>query len=480
MKSLSTVGPPGDSATDVSLTEPGARLADPQPRTLGFLDHTALWGNLGISLLGPVTAVFVVGEGMSILAAFLAVVLGTLLGAFGLAVANVAGARTGRPAMVMLRGLFGARLSALPTVLNLVQVFGWAVVELYVIAAAARQLLPWKVGWVYIIVAGVLTTLMAVRPLGSVRVLRRYALVAVVVVMGYLIVELLTEPHPSFFQGGFTGFWAGLDLVVGASVSWIPLAADFSRHSRTERGAFGGSFFGYAAAQIICYSLGLLALSTVAAADPSQAGMFGAFVAVPLGWLAFGVLILRELDESFANVYSTAISAQNLLPRVDRRVLAIGVGVGATIVALVVDITAYQSFLYLIGSVFVPLFAVFVVRYFVYRGWTTWDTSAAAPSRWTLLVPWALGFAAYQVVNAGEIAGWASFWASVRDLMRFTPESWLSASLFSFAVAFLFSLALGRNSAGSGPSGPPRVPRQSSRSGRPLLTVVKPFDPERG
>src|SRR5215831_3693088 len=108
--------------TTAVRNEPGLTLADPQPRTLSTWDQTALWGNLGISLLGPVTAVYVVANGMSFLAAFIAIVVGTLIGTIGLGLANTAGARTGMPAMVMLRGLFGTRLSYLPTILNLVQV----------------------------------------------------------------------------------------------------------------------------------------------------------------------------------------------------------------------------------------------------------------------------------------------------------------------------------------------------------------------
>ena len=42
----------------------------------------------------------------------------------------------------------------------------------------------------------------------------------------------------------------------------------------------------------------------------------------------------------FANVYSTAISAQNVTPRVDRRVLAVIVGAVSTVLALVFDIVA--------------------------------------------------------------------------------------------------------------------------------------------
>jgi NCS1 family nucleobase:cation symporter-1 len=421
--------------------EPGRRLVDAQPRTLRFLDQTALWGNLGVSLLGPVTAVFVVANGMSFMAAFTAIVFGTLVGTIGLGLANVAGARSGVPAMVLLRGLFGARLSYLPTILNLIQVLGWAVFELVVISTAASLLLPWHATWPYVLIAGVVTTVMAVWPLGSVRMLRRYALIAVFAAMAYLFVQLFRQPLPSFSHGTFTGFWAGVDLVIAVSVSWIPLAADYSRHSRSTGSAFAGSYVGYSVSQIACYGLGLLAFSTVASADPSEHGMFAALIAVPVGWLAFGILVLRELDESFANVYSTAVSVQNLRPRADRRLLAIAIGAAATLLALVVDIAAYVNFLYLIGSIFVPLFAVFAAQYFVYHGWRDWDSSERAPSRFGLLLPWGLGFVAYQLVNPGAIGSWARLWHNVDGWLRFAPPSWLSASLFSFLVAFLVSLA---------------------------------------
>jgi len=433
-------------AVPPEVSEPGRTLDDPQPRTLGFFDQTALWGNLGISLLGPVTAVYVVAPGMSFAAAFTAVVVGTLIGTAGLALASVAGARTGKPAMVLLRGLFGARLSYLPTVLNVVQVLGWAIFEIVVISQAASQLLPWHAHWPYILLAGALTTVMAIRPLGAVRLLRRYALIAVLAAMAYLTIQLFRQPLPSFTHGTWNGFWIGTDLVIAVSVSWIPLAADYSRHSRTSRDAFAGSFVGYGLTQIFCYGLGLLALATVASADPSQHGMFGAFIAVPAGWLAFGVLLLRELDESFANVYSTAVSTQNLRPLWDRRVLAVVIGAVATAAAFWLDHSsfqaAYQNFLSLIGSIFIPMFAVFVVRYFVLRDDRSWDTSEAAPSRWVLLVPWLIGFLAYQLVNPGLVTSWAKLWAHVQGWLHFTPAAWMSASIMSFLVAAIVTLAL--------------------------------------
>src|SRR3954464_9517977 len=163
-------------------------LVGPTPRVLGVFDQLGLWGNLGVSLLGFTGAAVVLQPGgpgtprLSLLAAILATVVGTALGAAAIGASAIPGAQTGAPAMVLLRGLLGGRVSYLPTVLNIVQMIGWGVFESVAITAAAQQLLPWhSARWPYVIVAGALTTVMAVRPLGSVRVLRRYAVAAVAV-----------------------------------------------------------------------------------------------------------------------------------------------------------------------------------------------------------------------------------------------------------------------------------------------------------
>src|SRR5207302_10180597 len=140
-----------------------------------------------------------------------------------------------------------------------------------------------------------------------------------------------------------------------------PLDSDYTRHARTSRSAFGGTMIGYTIAQSASYILGLVAIATVVKASDAAdtTAMFGAFIAVPAGWLAMGVLVARELDQSFADGYSTVISLQNVWPRLDRRVLAVVVCAIATLLALVLTISDYFNFLYLLGSVFVPLTAVF-------------------------------------------------------------------------------------------------------------------------
>ena len=139
---------------------------------------------------------------------------------------------------------------------------------------------------------------------------------------------------------------------------------------------------------MLCYVIGLLALVTVAHGNPND--IYGAFIALPVGALAFAVLAARELDQAFANVYSTAVSTQNLRPLWDRRVLAIVIAAGSTAGALWLNIADYENFLDLIGSVFVPMSAVLIADYFVVSG-GRWDLSAAARSRWLMLLPWAAG-----------------------------------------------------------------------------------------
>src|SRR3984885_9501875 len=133
-------------------------LAGPVPQTLGLADQMGLWGNLGGSLLGFTGAIYVLQPGgtgtprLAIVAAVVATVLGTL----AVALAGLPGARTGAPAMVLLRGVFGARLSYLPTALNILQCIGWGTFELVTIATAAHIVAPGLPHWLAVVLAGII------------------------------------------------------------------------------------------------------------------------------------------------------------------------------------------------------------------------------------------------------------------------------------------------------------------------------------
>ena len=431
---------PGDRHSEV-----GRNLSEPVPKALSLVDQLGLWGNLGVSLLGFTGAIFVLQPGgpgtpeLSLAAGLTAIVVGTLLGTLPTALAGLPGARTGAPAMVLLRGLFGARLSYLPTAVNILQCLGWGIFELVTIATAAHTIAPALPRPAYVLIAGVITGVLAVHPLGFIRTLRRYVTAAVVVVLAYLFIQLILHPLPAFGHGTWSGYWVATDTVVGAAISWAPLAADYTRHSRTGRDAVTGAMVGYSITQILCYVIGLLALLTVAR---NPANIYGAFIALPFGTIGFAILAARELDQSFADVYSTAVSTQNLRPLWDRRVLAVIITAATTAGALWLNISDYENFLILLGSVFVPMSAVLIVDFFILSA-GRWDLSGGARSRWLMLLPWAAGFAAYQLINPGYISWWVSAWAWISRHIGFTAASWMSASILSFLVAAVATLVVG-------------------------------------
>lgn len=421
-----------DEAPLVLTTEP--------PRSLSFADQTAFWANLGVSLIGFTGAVYVLQPAghpqLPILGALLATILGTVLGTGMVVAAGAVGARTGAPAMANFRGLFGTKLSYLPTLANIVQCIGWGVFELTVIAGGVLALTHGRVAHAPVIIAaGVLCTAMSIWPLRVLNILRKYVTVAVAISMLYFTVQLLRNPLPPVHGTSWSGFFPGVDTALAVAVSFVPLAADYTRHARSDRAASGAAMLGYSVAQIWCYLLGIVALIQVGG-DPNR--IFDTFLGVGAGWVFFAILVLRESDQSFADIYSTAMSLQNLLPRVDRRILAGAVGALATVLALGVhDFTGFSNFLLLIGSVFVPLCAVLVVDYFFGRGRRGWNLDDNAPARPLMLLPWLLGFAVYQLLNPGSISWWAQLWMHAQNALGVHPGWWSSASLFSFVVAGL-------------------------------------------
>jgi len=141
--------------------------------------------------------------------------------------------------------------------------------------------------------------------------------------------------------------------------------ADYTRFSRDKRSAFAGSAIGYLIPNAWLYALGaVLVLTNPAYSNPDATELMTSIAA---GGLAAGLALLAltvdETDEAFANVYSTAVSLQNALPRAPQRLLIGLAATGATVGALVITWAEYETFLFMLGSFFVPLFGVLLAAW---------------------------------------------------------------------------------------------------------------------
>jgi nucleobase:cation symporter-1, NCS1 family len=405
-------------------------------RTLGALENGMLWSSLGLSLLVLVAGAFLV-PALSLPKALLAILVGGVFGNALLGFAAAVGAEARVPAMVLLRAPLGRAGSYLPTGLNVLQNLGWTIFEVLVIATAARALVHGPL-WVWKLAAAAAATILAlVGPIGFVREwVKRVALWVVLASLVYLTWWALHDAHLGALwsqpgQGGLS-FWQGVDLMIAMPVSWLPLAADYTRFSKDGRGAFWGAAVGYFLPNVWLYALGAVLLLSRGLADaPSVIGAIATGgIGAALALVALGV---DETKEPFANVYSAAVSLQNLLPRVPQRLLILAVAAVATAGTFVVNLVHYQDFLYLLGSFFVPLFGVLLAQ------WLAGNRNAldAPKIRPAQIVAWLAGFCLYQWLAP---VGPAS-WIHLVDHTHPGPGA-IGGSLPSFGLAFVLSLAL--------------------------------------
>jgi nucleobase:cation symporter-1, NCS1 family len=413
-------------------------------RVLGVVDTFLLWTNLGISLLVLVAAAYL---GLSLRQAVLATVVGGLIGNTMLGVAAYIGADARVPTIALHRAPLGQRGSYLATGLNVLQCLGWSVFEITIIAFAAgalsQRLLGVHLVWAWKLCFGTLGLVLALLgPIGFVRrFVRKVGIWAVAASIVYLAIWIVrhADLHRLWHAQGHGGsFWLGVDLVIALTVSWVPLVADYTRFSRSPRAAFAGVGLGYLLPTLFQFGFGaVLVLS-----HPSIVGPTDVLTTVAAGGvgsvLALIALTVDETDEAFANIYSTAVSLQNFVPRASQRLLIVAVAVLATAISLGVNLTQYQQFLLLLGAFFVPLFGVLLADWLVAGRHYSSDRIFRGPAwRPGMIASWLAGFLLYEWIAQTQGLG---FWSRLLAHLH-PPGSGIGASLPGFAVSF--TLALG-------------------------------------
>lgn len=425
------------------LPSPPAWGIDPVPdrlRRLRGFDLFVLWSSLGVGLLVLEAGALLV-PGLGLKGALGAIAIGSVIGSLLLALTALAGSELRVPTMVLLRPLLGKKGSYVPTFFNVVQLLGWTAFELWVIALAASRISEALLGGRYyglwLIAATVWCLALALAgPLVMVRQwLEKFGIWVVYLVSAWMTVtvlrtgeigKLLAEPGT-----GELPFWLAVDLVVAMPISWLPLAADYTRFARQPRSALHGTFLGYLLANVWFYGLGALFVLALRVSEPTPDNLAAAIMGMTGGIVALVVILVDETDNAFADIYSAAVSIQNFFPRLNQRWLIVGIGVVGAGLAACATMSQYFNFLLLIGSVFVPLFGVLGADYFVLRlkrreVAARYDRDRFQEERgaslsersfdWRAMASWITGIACYHIVARGA------------------PE--IGASIPAFAVSF--------------------------------------------
>ncbi len=387
----------------------GIEPVSKEERNLRGWDFFLLWAGAAVSLAEIWAGGLLVPLGLSL--GLLANVFGHLIGNTPLALGGLIGSRWGIPTMVSVRPSFGIRGSYFAAGLNVIQLIGWTAVMLIVCGKAAEAISK-AYGFsnppLWVVFSGIITTSWALAGHRIWKWLQRVSVAALLVLCIIMTVIVFQEygwkrlcevPRQRDFP-----FMIGMDLVIAMPISWLPLVSDYSRFAIGSRSSFWGTWIGYFVVSSWMYLLGLAASLATQSLDPAGIVMN---LMVKFGWAvpALIIVLFSTFTTTFLDIYSTAISGLNIVPKLgERKGILLG-GILGTATALVFpSLLNYEHFLLFIGAMFCPLFGVVLVDYFFVRKgslkvedlyrrggeywfWKGWNPSA--------FVAWLIGFALY-------------------------------------------------------------------------------------
>ena len=403
----------------------------PHERVFSMRDQAALWFSLGVGLLVMQVGAYLV-PAMGTRQALFAIVIGSLLGVSLLAwVAHLAAVR-GLNSASLMQMTYGLRFAKLPVLFNIVQLLGWATFELVImrdgLSAIIHRIQPLSMLWLNMISTlflGAILWLLISAPMAKVirRFIGRIGLPLAVLSLIWLTIQFALRLKNA--DGGFTAFWlrpssgamsaiSAIDLVIAMPISWLPLVADYARFSQNPEAktAFKGTWMGYLIANIWCYTLGILIVST-ASADSS---LVATILMAQFGIVALGFILVDELDNAYGDLYSGSVSMNHIQPRYSVKNWGKTLLVVSILAALVLPMHRLEPFLLLLSSIFVPLFGVIIARLSVRS-----DNHATQLIHLPSVCIWLLGIAVYHVTPML----WPSLGSSVPSLAFTLLLGWL-------------------------------------------------------
>ncbi len=419
--------------------EPGADTE----RTMGFGNTIMVWLAANMVVTTLLTGTLFV-PGIPYVQAILLIVLGTLLGVTVLSLVGCIGTRTGLPTMVLSRGAFGVRGGKVPGVLNLVVLMGWSWVQALLAGIAVNYAVETLTGFssipLFTILCQSIVVLLAL--FGHHGIERVEPFIAVVMIG--LALFVFFKAFSTFGTGEFVslpgdpsaGMTAAIafDVVVATAISWTVLSADFNRNAKTQLGGIFGTVIGYTASTSIAMSLGATAAAYAQLEGGAAQGFDPAVLVENFGLPAALVVFLSVMATNTLVVYGMVMSYLDLRPEGSFLASALVIGAISIVGALWQGILdRFLDFLLLIGTFFVPVFAIMLADYYLVRrgnysaeevlkkrGGAYWYTGGFSVSAW---VAWVVG------------VGLALYWTRVSPLS-------FGATVPVFVLTFVLYLAV--------------------------------------
>ncbi|MGW8114441.1 putative hydroxymethylpyrimidine transporter CytX [Caproicibacterium sp. NSD3] len=318
-----------------------------------------IWFGAGVSIAEILTGTYFAPLGF--LKGLLAILIGHVIGCSMLFFAGLIGGRSKRSAMGTVGLSFGKIGGLFFAALNILQLVGWTAIMIYDGALAANGVVD-SGAWVWCVVIGGLILVwiaVGVENLGWINKIAMAALFILTIVLCFVIFQ---NQFPSAESTETITFGAAVELAVAMPISWLPLISDYTREAEKPFSATLVSTLTYAFVSFWMYVIGM-----GAAIFTGKSDIASIMVKAGLGIAALLILILSTVTTTFLDAWSAGISAETLSKKINGKYAAMIVAVIGTICAILFPMDNITDFLYLIGSVFVPMIAVQIADYFILK-----------------------------------------------------------------------------------------------------------------
>jgi len=380
-------------------------------KTSGF-SMFALWFGAAISLAEIMTGSLLAPLGLT--KGLAAIIAGHLIGTLILAVVGLIGFKEGKPSLVASRISLGRYGSYAVTVFNIIQLVGWTAIMLIQCARSLQSITGRIWGFenfpLLVILTGLLVGVWALYLNRGVSLINNIAVLLLLGLTFILMRVVLPGGGSPAPVTGEISFGAALELSIIMPLSWVPLIADYTMSARSGRGSFWGSFLGYFLGSTLMYSTGLLAALYAGTSDVVQI-----LTGLHMGVSVLLLVVLSTVTTTFLDVYSAVMSTLNLKMNLSRSGLILIFTLLGTVLAIYFPMEEYEGFLYMIGSIFAPVFTVVIINHFHTRGdWAEEKCNTLG------LAAAALGVAAYYTAGEYDLA-----LGSTLPAMAFTTMAYL-------------------------------------------------------
>lgn len=373
-------------------------------QTFSFLDLTAFWFASATLPAAWLYGALMAGW-MGVGAAMLLIVGVNALSLIPWAYLGRIAQETGGSMMAIARPAFGIRGSIIPSIFYLIFAMGWALVNAFIGAIAISFIFKQWLGfpsyldpnnlWYMVGYLAVFAVLNGTFGIAGHRWIKKLQWVAT----GFFLILGVYQTYIVLNQWGLEKVLAWMptatlthaigpfvfpitfallfDLMVAYNWTW-EFIGDFSRFAKTKSAATWGPFIGATIVQIWWFTVGALAVAYLALttgnympllADPSSTT-----VSLGLGWLAALVILFSTVTTDAGNIYASALSVSNVIPK--KKISLRALLVISSIVVFPLSLLPLLSgnllnffifFLDFMGALVIPLWTIMLVDYFIVK-----------------------------------------------------------------------------------------------------------------